>query len=546
MITTKLGKYEIKKWLGGGQFGDVYLALDTILNTTFALKVSRMREDEILMLKDEARFLSSLNHQNIVRFFNIDIIEEKFVLVMEYVDGLSLREIIKREQHIDIERVKEITRQILEALIYAHDLNVIHRDLKPENILVNRAGIVKLTDFGLARFIKPGSISASTAGTPIYMAPEAWAGKFTTASDIWSMTTIFYEMLTGRPPFLSDNLEDLRDKIKTSDFVPVTTLEPKISENIKELIDNGLSPVVEKRPKAIDFLACLTEERKAIVVGKVTPLEQLATTEILPTSTQKEILENLQGPLIVYGVPGSGKTTTLTLGVSQKLEDGMKSENILIVTFTNKAANDIKNRLKKIKIESEDLDNLWIGTFHFHTLKIMRQWAERLDFSEDFDVYTPEEVVKILKIPNPGSYKTKAILNTIGFFKAYGKSSENLDPKSRWEKTCLAFYKQYGKLCRENNLLDFDDLILYSLKLFEENDDIRDYYAKKFQFIFVDELQDTNLAQYQLLRYFASLHNNIFFTGDEDQAIYGWRGACKDLMYQVYNCLLYTSDAADE
>lgn len=200
MLLKKLGKYEIIEWLGGGRFGDVFLACDTILEQNFALKISRMRQPEIVMLKDEAKLLASLNHPNIVRFYNIDIIENNFVLVMEYIKGNSLRELIK-EGGLEINKTIKIVIQMLEAVNYAHHQSVFHRDLKPENILITEEEIVKITDFGLARFIKSGSISASTAGTPIYMAPEVWSGNITEKSDIWSIGIILYELLTGTPPF---------------------------------------------------------------------------------------------------------------------------------------------------------------------------------------------------------------------------------------------------------------------------------------------------------------------------------------------------------
>ncbi len=535
MIETKLGKYEIKRWLGGGQFGDVYLAQDTILNSEFALKVSRMREDEILMLKDEARLLSSLNHVNIVRFFNIDLIDGKFVLVVEYVKGLNLREIIRRKGRLEINRIYEITRQILTGLVYAHSLHVIHRDLKPENILINQEGIVKLTDFGLARFIKPGSISASSAGTPIYMAPEAWAGKFSTLSDSWSVAAILYEMITGRPPFISGNLEELRTKIYEGDLVPISTFAPEIPENIEQLIDSGLAPNPAHRPQPSEFLASLAETKQAITVSRVeTPIESSRRKEIEPTPAQHEIIKDLSGPLLLFGAPGSGKTTTLTFGIMRKIEDGIKTENMLVVTFTNKASDDIRGRLKKSVLDINELENLWVGTFHFQALKILRHWAGRLDYSEDFEIAPAEEIVKMLPSPGVGKYRTKAILKTIGFFKAYGQLPDDVKPRSAWEKTCLDFYRDFVQASREKNVMDFDDLILYTLKLFDGHDDVKDYYAKKFQYVFVDELQDINLPQYQILRRLASQHHNIFFTGDEDQAIYGWRGARKELMYQVY------------
>ena len=175
MLLKKLGKYEIIEWLGGGRFGDVFLARDTIIDKNFALKISRMRREEIAVLKDEARLLASLNHPNVVRFYNVDFIDNKFVLVMEYIDGKNLRDIIT-ESGISINQAITIMIQMTNGLVYAHSHNVLHRDLKPENILIaarDDAHAIKITDFGLAKFIRSGSISASSAGTPIYMAPEA-------------------------------------------------------------------------------------------------------------------------------------------------------------------------------------------------------------------------------------------------------------------------------------------------------------------------------------------------------------------------------------
>ncbi len=536
MISTRLGKYEIKRWLGGGQFGDVYLAFDTILKSEFALKVSRMRDDEIVMLKDEARLLASLNHPNVVRFYNIDAIDGKFVLVMEYVAGTSLRGLIRQQGRLKLDRSSAIIQQVFAALDYAHRLGVIHRDLKPENILIAADDYVKLTDFGLARFIKPGSISASTAGTPVYMAPEAWAGKASSAADIWSATAVFYEMLTGRPPFLSGNLEELHTLIQIGDFVPPATLEPTLPGTVQALIDKGLSPVADERPGPDEFAARLSQGEGAIVIPHVDGRRTSpGPAAITPTPAQQEILNDLTGPIIVFGAPGSGKTETLTMGVIKKVNDGVNPGDIMVVTFTSKAAGDLKDRLKKTIRGEDGVDDVWVGTFHLQALKILRRWAPRLDYSEDFEVLAPDEIVSSRSVPGPGSHRTKAIMAAIGCFKANGLGPDAVEPKSRWDEECLAFYRNYRQACRRHNIMDFDDLILYTLELLEKHEDVRSYYAGKFKHIFVDELQDTNLAEYRLLRHFSSEHNNILFTGDEDQAIYGWRGARKDLMYKVYN-----------
>jgi serine/threonine protein kinase len=149
VLLKKLGKYEILQWLGGGRFGDVFLARDTILDKEFALKVSRMRKEEISMLKDEAKLLASLNHPNIVRFYNIDFIDNKFVLVMEYIKGQILRDIIT-QGGIAISEVVNIAMQILNAVYYAHSQQVLHRDLMP-SVLPDSLNLVPYQHQLLAR-----------------------------------------------------------------------------------------------------------------------------------------------------------------------------------------------------------------------------------------------------------------------------------------------------------------------------------------------------------------------------------------------------------
>jgi DNA helicase-2/ATP-dependent DNA helicase PcrA len=529
VLYKTLGKYEIIDWLGGGRFGDVFRARDTLLDKEFALKVSRMRKQEIRMLKDEARLLASLDHPNIVRFYNIDFIEEKLVLIMEYIKGTTLRELII-DTGVDSDLCVRIIAHVLSALVYAHENKVLHRDLKPENILITeREGehVVKVTDFGLARFIKSGSISASTAGTPIYMAPEVWSGNFDEKSDVWSIGVILYEMLTGSPPFLADDLNALKSKIDSGTFLAPTILRPHIPEDIEDAVVKCLNVQPQARPTARALLQMLTAKRAAVRAERFS-LPQKQTAVVTLTATQRDAVENTDGQVLVLGQSGCGKTTTLTYAVARLIDKGIPPSKILVCTFTNKAAHDIKERLAKLTRFSEY--DLWINTFHTLGLRILRRDVERLDMSEEFSIEEPKKIINDMNI-KPGTYRLNAIIRFIEILKARGIAPEAFAPQNAWENFCHDVYKKYQAYLKEKNMLDYDDLILQAVTLLTSHEDIRATYRSHFDYLFVDELQDINPAQYSLIKLLFKKY--VFLTGDEDQAIYGWRGAEREIMFQA-------------
>lgn len=529
MLLKKLGKYEIIEWLGGGRFGDVFLARDTLIDKNFALKISRMRQEEVAMLKDEARLLASLNHPNIVRFYNIDIIEGKLVMVMEYIEGNNLRDIII-EGGIDVKRSTSIIIQALDALMYAHGSNVLHRDLKPENILITTGddeGTVKITDFGLAKFIRSGSISASSAGTPIYMAPETWSGSFSEKSDIWSLGVVLYELLTGVPPFLDDTLDGLKRKITKTKFLAPSTLRHDIPEYLEEIISSTLALNLKSRPTAKELTDTFTKRNKAVRGAKRVRIPQKEPKSIQLTPAQEEVLEAFDGSILLLGQAGCGKTTTLTHAVNTLIERAVPISKILICTFTNKAATDIRERLKNKRLAPHEL---WLGTFHTIAFRILRRDAERLDISEDFVIKEPKSILREMHV-KIGKYRINTVLRFIQTLKAKGITPQMFKPENAWQRSCHEVYGKSQKYTREKSILDYDDLILLSAELLQEHDDIREYYQDLFDYILVDELQDINPAQYKMISLLYK--NHIFFTGDEDQAIYGWRGAERELIYRV-------------
>jgi DNA helicase-2/ATP-dependent DNA helicase PcrA len=527
MIGKEFGKYEIIKWLGGGAFGDVYLARDKILDKNFAIKVSRISEKELNILVKEAKILSELEHPNIVRFYTIDIIENKIVLVMEYVEGESLRKIIEKG-NLDFEKIKNITAEILDALSYAHKKGFLHRDIKPENILIDKNGNVKITDFGLAAIFKGSILSLSFAGTPIYLAPEGWEGKYLPQTDIFGVGCILYEMLTGNPPFKGDNFLELKEKIEKGKYTPLSS---KIPLNFRMVIKKALEPEISKR-----YVSCekmkedLVKAFESIEgVGEIIFKKEIDILEGL-TEEQKEIVKCENGIIHVWGGAGCGKTVTLARRVLYLIrEKKIEPERIIILTFAGKTLRDLRDKLQKI-LSREEFLNLNIGTFHWAGLLILYYAGDRLDFpKEDFKILTRAEQLEILKkcAKEMGNEQIKAILEEIQIAKAHLLTPKKMEEIaiSEWQKFCARIYESYQNKLKISKLLDYDDILFYANELLRKYEDVKKRFSEKYIHILVDEFQDINPAEFELLLHLSSYHKNLYVTGDEDQAIYGFRGA---------------------
>ncbi len=233
---------------------------------------------------------------------------------------------------------------------------------------------------------------------------------------------------------------------------------------------------------------------------------------------QREAVLTTKGPVLVLAGAGSGKTKVLTYRVAYILGTGLAdSENILALTFTNKAADEMKRRIMKIlgKLSKD----IWIHTFHAMCLRILKQHSELIDYPKNFVVYDRDDQFRIIRSLIKGDEELKAgeVLDLLMDYKS--KRIDKLSPK------LMEVYENYQKKLKDNKAMDFEDLMLNTLKLFGEHPEIRDFYATKFKYIHVDEYQDTNHIQYELLKNLLIYHDNIFAVGDEDQSIYSFRGA---------------------
>lgn len=247
---------------------------------------------------------------------------------------------------------------------------------------------------------------------------------------------------------------------------------------------------------------------------------------------QREAAVHKEGPLLILAGAGSGKTSTMTHRIAYLIkEEGVEPYHILAVTFTNKAAKEMRDRVEDLIGQGT---NMWILTFHSACLRILRKDAERIGYNKDFIVYDPTDQKVVIKNcikeqnVDEKKYPPNYVLSIISDCKEKGISSNKYLEKNGDDfknKIIANLYSAYENTLKKNNALDFDDLILKTVQLFEREEDILFYYQNKFQFIMVDEYQDTNFMQYKFIKLLAEAHNNICVVGDDDQCIYQWRGA---------------------
>ncbi len=247
---------------------------------------------------------------------------------------------------------------------------------------------------------------------------------------------------------------------------------------------------------------------------------------------QKEAVETTEGPLLIMAGAGSGKTRVLTHRIAYLIhEKQVMPWNILAITFTNKAANEMKERVNDLVREGGE--DVWVSTFHSMCVRILRREIDRIGYSQNFTIAASSEqktlmkrVLKKLDL-DPKKFSVNAIIAAVSNAKnellsdiEYAKQAVTY-----WDKIVAKCYTEYQQELRKAETLDFDDLIMLTVRLFEEHEEVLAYYQRKFQYIHVDEYQDTNHAQYRLVELLARRFNNVCVVGDADQSIYGWRGA---------------------
>ncbi|WP_082235202.1 DNA helicase PcrA [Halobacillus massiliensis] len=247
---------------------------------------------------------------------------------------------------------------------------------------------------------------------------------------------------------------------------------------------------------------------------------------------QRNAVTHTEGPLLIMAGAGSGKTRVLTHRIAYLMEEkDVSPRNVLAITFTNKAAREMKDRVEKLV--GSQADKIWMSTFHSMCVRILRRDIDRIGYDRNFSILDSSDQLSVIKQVlkelnlDPKKWDPRAMLGAISNAKnelitpeAYEKEASSIH-----EEQIAQVYKFYQKKLRKNQSLDFDDLIMQTLTLFERLPEVLEYYQRRFQYIHVDEYQDTNHAQYQLVNHLASRYQNLCVVGDSDQSIYRWRGA---------------------
>ena len=267
------GRYEIVKSIGEGGMANVYLAKDTILNRKVAIKILRgdLANDEkfVRRFQREALSSSSLSHPNVVEMYDVGEDEGNYYIVMEYIEGKTLKQLIKKRGSLTLSEAIDIMLQLTDGITQAHDSYIIHRDLKPQNILIKDDGTIKITDFGIAVALNSTQLTQtnSVMGSVHYIPPEQASGKGSTIrSDIYAMGILFYELLTGSLPFRGDNAVEIALKQMHDPIPSVRKKNPSIPQSVENIIlkataKNPKNRYADAKEMHADLLTALNEDR---------------------------------------------------------------------------------------------------------------------------------------------------------------------------------------------------------------------------------------------------------------------------------------------
>jgi eukaryotic-like serine/threonine-protein kinase len=265
-----IGKYRILSPLGSGGFGTVYLAEDTWIDKKVALKVPHKQTLDFGELVKEPRLLASMSHPNIVTVLTAEKQDDTFFIVMEYVPGETLEQVIVREGAMEIARALDFTCQMCNAVDHAHKAGILHRDLRPGNMLVSETGFLKVTDFGTSRFLEIAAHGTTVIGSPPYMAPEQFYGKAVFASDVYSIGVTMYQMLTGSLPYDTPAPADIERLMRGELITSPRIKNPKVPKSINDIVLRALAPDLTVRyQRAGDLLNDVLAAREPAGVRKV-------------------------------------------------------------------------------------------------------------------------------------------------------------------------------------------------------------------------------------------------------------------------------------
>lgn len=251
---------------------------------------------------------------------------------------------------------------------------------------------------------------------------------------------------------------------------------------------------------------------------------------------QREAVQHAGGPLLIFAGAGSGKTRVITCRIARLLRDGVPASRILAVTFTNKAAREMRERIEAMA--GDAAKHLWMGTFHSLCARLLRMEGKHIGIDPNFVIYDDSDQISLVKdILKRKNLDEKALQARTILTIISGAKEKVLDPDTfaqeatgYVERIAADVYKSYASLLRKANALDFDDIIYFAVRLLEQREDVREKYQERFLHVLVDEYQDVNYAQYRIVDLLSQKHRNVVVVGDDDQSIYAWRGADVSLL----------------
>ena len=248
-------------------------------------------------------------------------------------------------------------------------------------------------------------------------------------------------------------------------------------------------------------------------------------------SVQRDAVLYTGGPELVFAGAGTGKTRVLTAKIAYLIDSGIAPGHIFAATFTNKAAREMRSRVESLI--GIPVNGLWIGTFHSLCARILRMEGRAISYDSAFTIYDSDDQLSLIKKVlksldiDDRSITARQAAGLISRYKNRCMTVEEVEKMAKgfYEQEISRIYKQYQKLLREQQAMDFDDLLSNTVFLFRHNSELLQRYQRLFKYVLVDEYQDTNTAQFLIIKELCALHGNIFAVGDDDQSIYGWRGA---------------------
>ena len=295
-------RYEIVKSIGEGGMANVYLANDTILDRKVAVKVLRgdLSSDDkfIRRFQREALSVSNLSHPNIVEVYDVGEEDEQYYIVMEYIEGKTLKQLLKKREALTLPEVIDIMTQLTDGLSHAHESYIIHRDIKPQNIMILDNGMIKITDFGIAMALNATQLTQtnSVMGSVHYLPPEQANGKSASVkSDIYSLGILMYELITGSVPFKGDNAVEIALKHMKEKIPSIRKQNPTIPQSVENIIIKATAKNPRNRYDSVkemheDLITCMDRENEKKVVFEY-PENDLDDTRVISTKKPKKQVE---------------------------------------------------------------------------------------------------------------------------------------------------------------------------------------------------------------------------------------------------------------